>query len=282
MTQQEYTLSNGVSIPKIGFGTWQIAPGANTEQAVLNALTTGYRLIDTAQTYNNEYSVGQAIQKSAVDRKDIFLTTKLWNTTQSYADAKEQIDISLAYLGVNYIDLLLIHWPNPVNLRNENRWQTRNAEVWRAMEEAYEAGKIRAIGVSNFKQHHLEALLATAKIKPHVNQIKVAPGLPQESLVAYCQKQDILVEAYSPLGSGDIFQTEVLQEMAAKYKRTSAQIALRWILDRGLLPLPRSEKSNHITSNYAVFDFTLAPEDITIINQLTSVTSEINPDDRPF
>lgn len=282
MIQQTYTLNNGISIPKIGYGTWRIAPGESTEQAVLNALATGYRLIDTAQTYNNEYSVGQAIQKSGADRKDIFLTTKLWNTTQTYAGAKEQINISLAYLAVDYIDLLLIHWPNPVNLRQDNQWQARNAEVWRAMEEAYETGKVRAIGVSNFLQHHLEALMETAKIKPHVNQIKVAPGLPQTSLVKYCQEQDILVEAYSPLGSGDIFENQTLQAIAAKYDRTPAQIALRWILDRGLLPLPRSEKPSHITSNYDVFDFVLAVEDVETINHLTSVTPEINPDDRPF
>lgn len=281
-TQTTYTLRNGVAIPKIGFGTWRVAPGAATEKAVLAALETGYRLIDTAQTYNNEYSVGQALAKSDVPRAEIFLTTKLWNTTQTYDIAKAQIEISMQYLGVDYLDLMLIHWPNPANLRKNDAWKQRNAEVWRALEDAYQAGKLKAIGVSNFYQHHLAALLETATIKPFVNQVKIAPGLPQTELVTYCQDQDILVEAYSPLGSGDIFRDATLAEIAAKYNRSVAQVALRWIMDRGILPLPKSETPANIQSNFQVFDFELDAEDISRINQLTGITDPIDPDQPGF
>ena len=182
---ETYTLSNGVTIPKIGFGTWQIAEGEEVYKSVSFALKAGYTHIDTAQIYGNEVSVGKAIADSEVARKDIFLTTKLWNDKHDYDLAKASIDESLERLGVDYLDLLLIHWPNPKALRENDAWKAGNAGAWKAMEEAYKDGKVRAIGVSNFMQHHLEALLETAEIVPHVNQILLAPGCAQEDLVAY-------------------------------------------------------------------------------------------------
>lgn len=177
---EDYTLSNGLKIPKIGFGTWQIPEGDEAYNSVAYALEVGYRHVDTAQIYGNEVSVGRAIADSGLSREDIFLTTKVWNDKHSYDLAKESIDESLKKLGTDYLDLLLIHWPNPKALRENDAWKAGNAGAWKAMEEAYKEGKVKAIGVSNFMIHHLEALFETAEIKPHVNQVPLAPGCPQE------------------------------------------------------------------------------------------------------
>ena len=237
---ETYTLSNGVTIPKIGFGTWQIPEGEEAYNSVSFALKAGYTHIDTAQIYGNEVSVGKAIADSDVAREDIFLTTKLWNDKHDYELAKASIDESLERLGVDYLDLLLIHWPNPKALRENDAWKAGNAGAWKAMEEAYKDGKVRAIGVSNFMQHHLEALLETAEIVPHVNQVLLAPGCAQENLVAYCQERDILLEAYSPLGTGSIFGNEDVEAVAERNGKSVAQVALRWSLQKGFLPLPKS------------------------------------------
>lgn len=202
---ETFKLYNGVEIPKIGFGTWQIPVGKPTEDAVRTALEVGYRHLDTAQTYQNEHSVGVGFRQSGLKREEVFITTKNWNTAQSYEGAREHMQISLERLGVDYIDLMLIHWPNPVNLNEGDRWIERNREVWRAMEDLYKEGVLKSIGVSNFYVKHLDALLETAEIKPHVNQINICPGYPQTEVVEYCQDRDILVEGYSPLGSGALF-----------------------------------------------------------------------------
>ncbi|MFW7395379.1 aldo/keto reductase, partial [Vagococcus fluvialis] len=194
-----YELSNGLNIPKIGFGTWQTPDGDVAESSVTHALKAGYRHIDTAAIYGNEESVGRAIKKSGIDRSELFITTKLWNNNHSYEKAKLAIDESLAKLDLDYVDLYLIHWPNPVDLRPD--FATGNAESWRAMEEAVAEGKIKAIGVSNFHPHHIDALLKTAKIKPVVNQIFLNPSDMQPEIVSYCREKDILLEAYSPLGT---------------------------------------------------------------------------------
>src|SRR5699024_1937218 len=228
-----YTLANGETIPKVGFGTWQTPDGDVAESAVLSALKAGYRHIDTAAIYGNEESVGRGIAKSKVAREDLFVTTKLWNSNHSYELAQKAIDESLQKLGLDYVDLYLIHWPNPKEFR-EN-WQKANAQAWKAMEEAVEAGKIRSLGVSNFRSHHLDALMQTAKIKPVVNQIYLNPSDQQEEVVAYNQKHDILSEAYSPLGTGKIFTVPELKEIAATYKKTVSQIVLRWSLQHGFL-----------------------------------------------
>lgn len=277
---ETYTLSNGVTIPKLGFGTWQISDGDEAYQAVRHALKEGYTHIDTAQAYKNEESVGRAIADSGISRKDIFLTTKVWNSNHSYDLAKASIEESLKKLGVSYLDLLLIHWPNPKAFRDN--WREANAGTWKAMEEYYKAGKIRAIGVSNFMEHHLEALFETAEIKPMVNQILLAPGCSQDDLVAFCRKHDILLEAYSPLGTGSIFSNDLANQLAEKYGKTVAQVALRWSLQKEFLPLPKSVTPKNITSNLEIFDFVLSDEDEDKLDKVQGVASQKDPDSVEF
>lgn len=261
-----YTLANGVKIPIVGFGTWQTPDGEVAEKSVLEALKTGYRHIDTAAAYGNEESVGRGITKSDVPRDEIFLTTKLWNKNHSYELAKKAIDESLERLGVDYLDLYLIHWPNPKEFRNH--WQEANSQTWQAMEEAVDAGKIRAIGVSNFRGHHLDALLGNARIKPVVNQIFLNPSDRQEEVVAYNTAHEILSEAYSPLGTGKIFTIPELQEIAATYDKSVAQVVLRWSLQHGFLPLPKSVHAERIKENAELFDFELSKADMAAIDAL--------------
>ncbi|KAA9300537.1 MULTISPECIES: aldo/keto reductase [Aerococcus] len=279
---ETYQLVNGQTIPKIGFGTWQLEDGEPVIQAVKNALNAGYRHIDTAQTYGNEAGVGQAIQASDVPREEIFLTTKIWNDKGTYEDTLASFEESLNKLQTNYVDLLLIHWPNPKPFRQEPGFEVRNREVWRALETLYKEGKAKAIGVSNFLEKHLEPLFQTAEIKPMVNQIKLAPGLSQDELVAYCRDHDILVEAYSPLGSGQIFDNQELQAIADKHDRSLAQIALAWSLAHDFLPLPRSKTPKHILSNYEVFDIDLTPEEVRQIDQIKDLTEAPDPDTKDF
>ncbi|MGT2923808.1 aldo/keto reductase [Streptococcus caviae] len=277
-----YTLNNGVEIPKIGFGTWQIPEGDEAYNSVRHALKVGYRHVDTAQAYGNEVSVGKAIADSGLARSDIFLTTKVWNDKHDYELAKASIEESLEKLGVDYLDLLLIHWPNPKALRENDAWKAGNAGAWKAMEEAYKAGKVRAIGVSNFMIHHLEALFETAEVKPHVNQILLAPGCVQEELVSFCRDNDILLEAYSPLGTGTIFGNLVVEEIADKYDKSAAQVALRWSLQKGFLPLPKSVTPKNIEANLHIFDFDLDEEDIRKLDRLEGIKTQQNPDQVGF
>ncbi|MGT2755054.1 aldo/keto reductase [Streptococcus ovis] len=279
---EHYTLHNGVKIPKIGFGTWQIPDGEEAYHSVAHALKAGYTHVDTAQIYGNEVSVGKAIADSDLAREDIFLTTKVWNDKHDYELAKASIDESLQKLGVDYVDLLLIHWPNPKALRENDAWKAGNAGAWKAMEEAYKEGKVRAIGVSNFMIHHLEALLETAEIKPHVNQILLAPGCPQEEVTAFCREHDILLEAYSPLGTGSIFGNPVAQELAEKYGKSVAQVALRWSLQKGFLPLPKSVTPKNIEANLEIFDFELSADDVAALDTVEGVTTQKNPDETNF
>ncbi|MGT2812135.1 aldo/keto reductase [Streptococcus minor] len=279
---ENYTLSNGVQIPKIGFGTWQIPDGTEVYNSVSHALKVGYTHVDTAQIYCNEEGVGRAIADSELAREKIFLTTKIWNDKHDYELAKASIDESLEKLSVDYVDLLLIHWPNPAALRENDAWKAGNAGAWKAMEEAYKLGKVRAIGVSNFMIHHLEALFETAEIKPHVNQVLLAPGCPQEELVSFCRQHGILLEAYSPLGTGSIFDNPLVQELAQKYGKSIAQIALRWSLQKGFLPLPKSVTPNNIEDNLQIFDFELSAEDIARLDKVEGVSQQKNPDQVGF
>lgn len=279
---ETYTLSNGVTIPKIGFGTWQLPDGEEAYNSVSHALKVGYTHIDTAQIYRNEASVGKAIADSKMARSDIFLTTKVWNDKHDYDSAMDSIEASLKKLGVDHLDLLLIHWPNPKALRENDAWKERNASVWKAMEEAYKTKKVRAIGVSNFMIHHLETLFETADIKPHVNQVLLAPGCPQEDLVAFCQKHDILLEAYSPLGTGTIFENAAVKGIAEANGRSIAQVALRWSLQRGFLPLPKSATPKNIEANLDIFDFELSEQDMAKLDQIEGVKMQMNPDQTNF
>lgn len=274
------TLSNGVQIPKIGFGTWQIPDGEEAYNSVTHALKVGYNHVDTAQIYGNEASVGKAIADSDLAREEIFLTTKVWNDKHDYDLAKASIDDSLEKLGVDYVDLLLIHWPNPEPIRDH--WKEGNAGAWKAMEEAYKEGKVRAIGVSNFMIHHLEALFETTEIKPHVNQVLLAPGCSQDELVAFCEGHDILLEAYSPLGTGTIFSNDVAKEVAEANGKSVAQVALRWSLQKGFLPLPKSVTPKNIEANLDIFDFELSAEDVAKLDTIEGVKAQIDPDTTNF
>ena len=261
-----YRLANGVGIPCIGFGTWQTPDGEVAVNSVRCAIEAGYRHIDTAQAYRNEGGVGQAIRESGVPREELFITTKLWNANHSYDLVMSSFEESMEKLGLEYLDLFLIHWPNPAAFRDH--WAEANAESWKAMEELYKAGKIRSIGVSNFRPHHLEELLKTAEIVPMVNQIRLCPGDTADETVEWCRKHDILLEAYSPLGVGRIFEVPEMQALAEKYQRTIAQICIRWSLQRGYLPLPKSVTPSRIVENLKVFDFELSEEDVQLIADL--------------
>jgi len=276
-----YELKNGVRVPVIGFGTWQTPDGEVAESSVLDALNAGYRHIDTAAVYGNEESVGRAIAKSGIARSEIFVTTKLWNDNLTYDDAKNALQTSLDKLGLDYVDLYLIHWPNPLAVRDS--WRERNADVYKYMEDALESGLVRAIGVSNFHDHHIAALLETARVVPMVNQIHLSPSEMQPNVVAANDKFGILTQAYSPLGTGTILEVPQLVEIAKKHGKTPAQIAIRWSLEKGYNPLPKSVTTSRIESNLDVFDFTLTEDEMKIIESLGG-TGRVatNPDDREF
>jgi diketogulonate reductase-like aldo/keto reductase len=261
-----YKLNNGVKIPIVGFGTWQTPSGEVAKNSVLAAINDGYRLIDTAAAYGNEESVGEGIKASGVDRHDLFVSTKLWNTDHGYDRTKKAIDSSLQKLGLDYLDLYLIHWPNPAAMRAN--WAELNAESWRAMEEAVKAGKIRAIGISNFRREHIDALLKTATIKPAVNQNYINPSDMQKVLTAYNDKLGILNEAYSPLGTGGLLGNETVGKVAKKYDKSPAQVLIRWSLQHGYLPLPKSVHAKYIKANTDIFDFEISSDDMKTLDGL--------------
>lgn len=279
--EDTYTLNNGVKIPIIGFGTWQTPDGDIAKHAVEVALNAGYRHIDTAAAYGNEKSVGQAIKNSGINRHDLFITTKLWNADHGYKSAKAEIDRSLQNLKVDYLDLYLIHWPNPVDMRDH--WAEANAESWRAMEEAVQAGKIRAIGVSNFRKRHLDELLKTAEIKPVVNQIMLNPSDLQPDVVKVNNELKLLSEAYSPLGTGGLLGNETVNEIASEVGKSPAQVLIRWSLEHGFLPLPKSVHDKYIRANAEVFDFNLSSEQMNKLDSLHGVSGlATDPDTASF
>lgn len=264
-----HTLSNGVTIPCVGFGTWQTPNDQVGYEAVIKALEVGYRHIDTASVYGNEESIGRAIKDSGIPREEIFLTTKLWNGKHGYEATIEAFNESLEKLEVEYVDLYLIHWPNPLKFREH--WQEANAGSWKAMEELYEVGKIKAIGVSNFKIHHLEALRHTTTIEPTVNQIRLCPGDVPKALIEYCREKDILLEGYSPLGTGKIFKVIEMIEIAKKHATTVAKVALKWSIQKGFVPLPKSITPERIEANADFLSIELTEEDMAIIDGLDGV-----------
>jgi diketogulonate reductase-like aldo/keto reductase len=261
-----YTLSNGVEIPCIGFGTWQTPDGEVAVSSVLSALEAGYRHIDTAQGYGNEESVGIAVKKSGIKREEIFITSKLANNDHGYERTMAAFEGTMKRLDMDYLDLYLIHWPNPIAFRDN--WQEANAGTWKAFEELYKAKRIRAIGISNFHPHHIEELMKTATIAPMVNQIRLCPGDTQDEVVDYCRAHNILLEAYSPFGVGKLFEVPEMKALAEKYGKTIAQIAIRWSLQRGYLPLPKSVTPARIRENVDVFDFELEESDVELIANL--------------
>lgn len=252
------TLSNGVEMPWLGLGVFKVTEGDEVIQSVKAAIRNGYISIDTAAIYLNEEGVGQAIRESGVPREDLFITTKLWNTEQGYESTLEAFETSLNKLGLDYLDLYLIHWPGVDKYK----------ETWKAFEKLYKDGRVRAIGVSNFHVHHLEDLIRDAEIKPMVNQVEFHPHLTQKELLAYCKKEGIQLEAWSPLKKGELLNEPVLEDIAAKYNKSVAQVILRWDLQHGVVTIPKSIKEHRIIENADVFDFELTAEDMEKIDGL--------------
>ncbi|KAF1295858.1 glyoxal reductase [Enterococcus sp. JM4C] len=250
-------LTNGLKMPRLGLGVWRVED-SQAADAVEWALEAGYRMIDTAKVYKNEKGVGEGIRRSSVPREDIFVTTKLWNDDQGYESALKAFDDSLERLGLDYVDLYLIHWPVAGKYKDS----------WKALEEIYASGRARAIGVSNFHQHHIEDLMTTATIKPLVDQIEIHPTLTQEPLRKYLDDESIAVEAWSPLGQGTILETPELVKIGEKYGKSAAQVIIRWHLQNDIIVIPKSSHEGRIKENFDVFDFTLTPEEIKQINEL--------------
>lgn len=259
-----FTLNNNYSIPCIGYGTWQVSDGDAAIEAIHKAVKNGYRHIDTAAFYGNEVGIGSAIKSCGVPREELFITSKVWKTDCGYEKTCQAFEQTMKNLGLAYLDLYLIHWPNVQGTKEE--WEKMNQSTWRALEKFYEEGRIKAIGVSNFKPHHLESLMKEATIKPMVNQIEFHPGFMQQETLEYCKKNNILVEAWSPLGKGRVLQDPTLQAIAAKYHKSTAQLCVRWCLQNGVLPLPKSVTEARIIENSNVFDFELSTEEMQVIN----------------
>lgn len=275
-----FILQNGVAVPALGYGTWQTPDGSVARDGVAAALRLGYRHVDTAFAYGNEQSVGEGIRLSGVSRSDIFLTTKHWVTERGYEKTKAAIDTSLKNLGVDYLDLYLIHWPCVTKVSPE--WKEINASTWRAFEDAYKAGKLRAIGVSNFQKKHLEALAETAEILPMVNQIEFHPGFTQMDNVRYAQEHGMLVEAWSPLGCGAVLGDARLAAIAGKYGKSVAQLCLRFALQNDVLPLSKSVHEDRIASNAQLFDFEIDAGDMAAIAAIEGLGySGYAPEDAP-
>lgn len=263
--QEKIVLNDGHKIPRMGFGTYKATEKEGVE-AVKTALKKGYRMIDTAAKYENEKAVGKGIAASNVPRDELFVTTKLWREQLGYDQAKRAFDESLKKMGLDYIDLYLIHWP--ANAKNYDNWQKANADTWRAMEELQVEGKIKSIGVSNFWPEHLEALFETAKVKPAVNQIEFHPGYWQPEVTQFSKAHGIVVESWSPLGRGKVFGNITLEEIAKKHNKSVAQVCLRWILQHDVVVIPKSTTPERIEENRNVFDFKLSEAEMTTINEL--------------
>ncbi|MFB5677387.1 aldo/keto reductase [Paenibacillus terreus] len=265
--QDTVTLHNGVKMPWFGLGVFKVEDGQEVIDSVKYAIKAGYKSIDTAKIYENEEGVGQAIRESGIARDELFVTTKVWNADQGYESTLKAFDTSLQKLGLDYLDLYLIHWPG----------KDKYKETWKALEKLYKDGRVRAIGVSNFHVHHLEDLLADAEVKPMVNQVELHPLLTQVELREYCKKQGIQIEAWSPLAQGQLLDNAVLKEIADKHGKSTAQVILRWDLQNEIVTIPKSIKEHRIIENADVFDFELSAEDMDKINALNQ-NHRVGPD----
>ncbi|OLS05643.1 2,5-diketo-D-gluconic acid reductase [Lacticaseibacillus casei] len=273
MLEETYTLTNGVKIPKIGFGTWMIDSDDAAAKAVHEAIDVGYRHIDTAEAYGNEAGVGEGVRASGVPRENIFVNTKLAAEIKDHDTAVKAIDGSLEKLDLEYADMMIIHAPKPWAKYDEpERYFEGNLEAWRALEEAYKAGKLRAIGVSNFDPTDLKNLLDHAEIAPMVDQVLAHITQTPFKTIDFAQEHQILVEAYSPFGHGEMFKNKDIQKMAAKYQVSVAQLGMRYLLQLGLLPLPKTVNPDHMKANAEV-DFTISDDDMTALKQMKPLTN---------
>ena len=267
--QETYTLNNGVKIPKIALGTWMV-DNDKVGQAVEEAIKIGYRHIDTAQAYQNEEGVGKGIKNSKFDRSKLFITTKLAAEIKDYEEAKKAINNSLEQLQLDYVDMMIIHSPQPWKNFREGDYSEGNLEAWKALEEAYEAGKIKAIGLSNFQRKDVENILKGGKVKPAVNQILTHIGKTPFELIEFTDKNDILTEAYSPIGHGVLLEHDKIKEIAEKYEVSVPQLAIRYTLQLGLLPLPKTANPDHMKSNAEV-DFEISDEDMETLKSVEEI-----------
>lgn len=261
---EKIILKNGLELPAVGLGTWQITDREIMMKLLHEAYEVGYRLIDTAAAYSNEIAIAKAI--ADLPRNELILSDKVWNTSRGYEAVQEACRKSLKKLKTDYLDLYLIHWPASMKLYPN--WEEINADTWRGMEQLYRDGLVKSIGVCNFYEHHLEALKKSAEIMPFVNQFELHPGLPQKELISYCKKEEIQVEASSPLGNGQILTQPVLLEIAKKYNKSVAAVCLRYVIQSGAVVIPKTINSERLVDNYDLFDFVLSEEEISRIDQI--------------
>jgi methylglyoxal/glyoxal reductase len=269
--QDTTVLHNGVKMPWFGLGVFKVEEGQEVVNSVKWAIEAGYKSIDTAAIYRNEEGVGQAIKESGVAREELFITTKVWNKSQGYETTLEAFDESMEKLGLEYLDLYLVHWPV----------KGKYKETWRALEKLYKDGRVKAIGVSNFHIHHLEDILADCEVKPMVNQVEYHPRLAQKELLAFCKENNIQMEAWSPLMQGELLEEPTLLELSEKYGKSTAQIILRWDLQNGVVTIPKSIKQHRIIENADIFDFELSAEDMARIDGLNE-DRRVGPDPDNF
>lgn len=276
-----FTMHDGGRIPCIGYGTYKTSD-EEVYDAVRAALKAGYRHIDTAAFYKNESGIGRAIADCGVPREELFITSKVWNTDRGYENTKRAFAETMERLSLEYLDLYLIHWPANKKQFGEKAQQI-NAETWRALEELHAEGRVRAIGLSNFLPHHIEDLMKTARIKPMVDQIEFHPGWAQMEVSEYCQKNGIVVEAWSPLGRRDALDNGTLRAIGEKYEKSTAQVCVRWVLQHGILPLPKTVNPERMAENADVFDFELTKEEMQVIDKLENLGGQCAlPDEVDF
>lgn len=267
---ESYKLNNGLSIPKVGLGTWLI-DNDKVDLAVKEAIKLGYRHIDTAQGYSNEEGVGKGVRESGVDRKDLFVVSKVAAELKDYDSVTKSIDETLSKMGLDYLDMMIIHSPEPWNeFRGEDHYFKGNKEAWRALEDAYKAGKLKAIGVSNFLKEDLDNILEDCTVKPMVNQVLAHVSNTPFELIDYCKSKDILVEAYSPIGHGEILNNEVLVNMANKYNVSVSALCIKYVLALGLVALPKTANVKHMKDNINL-DFELSNEDLETLKNIEHI-----------